>query len=248
MHRHPHTRTVSWLIALAALLAACAPLPPKPVTLPEAIAPDAATAVWQRIRIYIHWQRDEMPHWYVDALLAHRIAGPLLQRQRAALVLWRFHRRAADDAAGHSLSVLTYAAPATNDALCRALREDPLTVAMLRAGVLDKITCEGFGAERGHLVEATSDTHWSPALQRSWPFYIQGVSEMWLRLLEEHAQALGGANRAHDLDALLAFYQRVNEAVTATWQKEGQHAFLHHLNALFGYEPIDITEQRPRRF
>lgn len=36
--------------------------------------------------------------------------------------------------------------------------------------------------------------------------------------------------------------------LTALWQNEGRHAFLHHLNALFGYEPILIIEKRPMRF
>ncbi len=49
------------------------------------------------------------------------------------------------------------------------------------------------------------------------------------------------------LPQILDFYRQVNDAVTDTWHREGHHAFLHHLNALFGYEPIDLGPDGRRR-
>lgn len=232
-------RCAASLVAAAAL-AGCASIR----SLPE----PGTGASWQRVRIQIHWNRTEQPNWHIDALLAHRVAGPLLQRERASISLWRFHRRATDDSAGHSLSLLTYASPALNASLCQSLRTDPLVTEMSRAGLLDRVECEGFAADRERLVEGSSDPRWPPALQRSWPYYIMGASEMWLRLIGEHASAAAPPEEAPDQSRTVAFYRQVDQAVTRTWQLEGGHAFLHHLNALFGYQPIDIAGEEPRRF
>jgi len=121
-------------------------------------------------------------------------------------------------------------------------------IEMTQAGLLDRVECEGFAAERERLVEGSSDPRWSPELQRAWPYYIMGVSEMWLRLIDEHARAAAPQEEAPDLGRTVAFYRQVDQAVTRTWQKEGEHAFLHHLNALFGYQPIDLRGEEPRRF
>jgi hypothetical protein len=36
--------------------------------------------------------------------------------------------------------------------------------------------------------------------------------------------------------------------VDGLWRGNAQHAWLHHLNALFGYQPVLIREQRLMRF
>lgn len=204
--------------------------------------------VWQRVRFRIRWDRANAPRWHIDALLAHRVAAPALERERNALALWRFHRRAADDATGHAFSMLTFAAPAVNARLCRSIESDRLVAALIAGGVLERVECDGFGPERGGLVEATSDPRWSPELQRSWPYFIMGASQTWLRLIDEYARQAPPAGAPQSLDENLALYEQVDRSVTRTWQKEGHHAFLHHLNALFGYAPIDVGEASPRRF
>jgi hypothetical protein len=230
-------------IAAALLLAACTAVPAPP----EGGA-GTADVRWQRVRFYIQRNPAEPPQWHVDALLAHRLAAPLLERERPSIALWRFHRRAAGDATGHSMSLLTQASPATNERICRSLLTAPLAVELRQAKVLDRTECEAFPADRAQRVEATSDPRWSDPLQRAWPYFIMGVSELWLRLIEEQARRLGGEAPAATLEQSLAHYQKVNEAVTETWQREGHHALLHHLNALFGYEPIDLGSDGRRRF
>ena len=43
-----------------------------------------------------------------------------------------------------------------------------------------------------------------------------------------------------DLDALLADYATVHQQVVSVWENNGQHAFFHHISAVFGYEPLII--------
>lgn len=247
-HLKPLFARFSSLLGLAVVASACATVAPPPDAGPPAAQPGVANVVWQRVRFRFDWDQGQRPRWPLDALLAHRVAGPAVARERESIVLWRFHRRAAGDAAGHSLSLLTYAPRATNDAICRALQEDRLVAEMTRAGLVEQVECEGFPPGKEHLVEATSDARWSVDLQRAWPYYIMGASEMWLRLIDEHARRLGESNTPRTLDEAAALYETINGGVTLAWRKEGEHAFLHHLNALFGYEEIEITEKRLRRF
>jgi hypothetical protein len=239
-------RRLAVLFLLAGMIGCATPGPrqaPEPAPRAEGGEP-----VWQRVRLRIRWDRANAPRWHIDALLAHRVAAPALERERNALALWRFHRRAADDATGHAFSTLTFAAPAVNARLCRDIESDRLVAALIAGGVLERVECEGFGPEKGGLVEATSDPRWSPELQRSWPYFIMGASQTWLRLIDEYARQALPAGGAQPVDETLAVYEQVNRAVTRTWQQEGHHAFLHHLNALFGYAPIDVGEASPRRF
>jgi hypothetical protein len=84
--------------------------------------------------------------------------------------------------------------------------------------------------------EGVGDETWPSAIQQAWPHYIHGVSRMWLQLIQEVA-----GERTHtSLDETLQLYRNVNDQITALWREQGQHSFLHHLNAIFGYEPINI--------
>ena len=73
-----------------------------------------------------------------------------------------------------------------------------------------------------------------------------GVSRTWLALADEQAAAID--NQPVTLPEQIAFYKELNEKVTRVWRQEGSHALLHHLNALFGYEPLMIREERLIRF
>jgi len=67
-----------------------------------------------------------------------------------------------------------------------------------------------------------------------------GVSEMWLQLISESAGNRLQGVQAASLPKLKECYRETHRSVEETWQKEGRHALLHHLNALFGYEPLTI--------
>jgi len=99
-------------------------------------------------------------------------------------------------------------------------------------------------------IEDTSDRSWSSAIQKSWPFYIMGVSEMWLNLVSEVAleTSRAGGKTSASVDEQLRFYEQVNASIDRMWKEEGQHAFLHHLNAIFGYEPLTVREKRLMSF
>ena len=67
---------------------------------------------------------------------------------------------------------------------------------------------------------------------------------MWLNLVVEVAERDLKDNRPTTLEEIDSFYQQVDETVTEFWQKNGRHAFLHHLNAIFEYQPLIYWEKR----
>jgi hypothetical protein len=75
-----------------------------------------------------------------------------------------------------------------------------------------------------------------------------GVSQMWLHLISEIAEHNASRQAPSSLIEYQDFYRQVNESVQASWQEEGRHAFLHHLNAIFGYEPVIGREKQLMKF
>ena len=75
----------------------------------EAEAADA----WWSIAFRMRWDPEQTPDWYLDALLADQVCAPALAEFDPPISLWRFHRRAADDEAGHRFSLLVYTDPLT---------------------------------------------------------------------------------------------------------------------------------------
>ena len=70
---------------------------------------------------------------------------------------------------------------------------------------------------------------------------------MWLKLIEE-VGAEDPQPEYSDMAAVIDYYRTVNDRVNTLWREEGQHAYLHHLNALFGYQPLVIRETNLKRF
>lgn len=214
--------------------------------LPETASGDEESLGWRRIMFQHQWNADDEPDWTLDLLIAGELLAPAMDQHHERLPLWRFHRRNAHDSAGHQLSLLLYTDAATAQAIYQQIINQPLTTQLLAeqhgaegktGGLLKRIHHRGMTGNPSPLIENTSDPSWSLEMQRAWPYYIKGISEMWLSLLMQYRQQ---AAITGNLDEVLVDYQALNQRLTETWQKEGQHALLHHLNATFGYQPMLI--------
>jgi hypothetical protein len=191
---------------------------------------------WWACRFRIPWPAGEEPDLAVDLLLAHAVVQPVLRAYDGKIIYWRFHRRAARDATGHQFSWLFYADPETAKEVLGQIGESELLSEALAAHMIEGVMVDDPGTPARPGVEDLSDPHWSPVLQRNWPAFIMGVSALWLGLIEEAAAEVPGDSG--EVRALLERYRQADSRVSAIWYKEGQHAFLHHLNAIFGYKPL----------
>ncbi|MCE5335912.1 MAG: hypothetical protein LLG06_15120 [Desulfobacteraceae bacterium] len=239
----------SAVLAMAAILllaAGCASPGPSRISTPDTtprVEPDG----WWYARFQFSWPSEaESPAWHRDLLVAHRIIEPVIDRFRDSIFLWRFHRRAAPDESGHQFSFVFYGTRATARGVFDMIRSNTLVEDMKSSGMLlrdvydetDRISRPG--------IEGTSDRSWSAPLQRSWPYFIMGVSMAWLDLIEQFAG--DGREKPATFADMEVFYEGINRDIQRTWSAEGGHAFLHHLNALFGYVPVNVRGKGAMRF
>jgi hypothetical protein len=208
----------------------------------------ASSDGWWSARFRIYWPPEEEPLWHTDLFIAHKIVAPVLSQYQDRIRLWRFHRRAARDEAGHQFSFIFYASAETAYQAFDILRSNAFLTKMARSGRIIEEVYDNPGRINKPRIKDTSDPDWPPAVQKSWPYFIMGVSQMWLNLIAETSADMTTAGPSLSLDEYEEFYKEVNAAITSLWENNGRHAFLHHLNALFGYEPLIFYEKRMLRF
>lgn len=207
----------------------------------------AAAKGWWAIRFRIKWPENKEPSWHIDLLLAHKIIAPVLKQYGNDVSLWRFHRRAARDEEGHQFSFLFYAASETAGRVIDMLQYDTLIKKMKRSKmILQDIYDDPKNIIRPN-IEHTSDANWSPVIKKSWPYFIMGVCEMWISIMNE-ISAGNPLQKTESVKKIAAYYEQMNKTVTGHWREEGGHSLLHHLNAIFGYEPVLVHEVNLRRF
>jgi len=199
---------------------------------------EATKLYWWRARFVKHLDEGKKPRWVSDLMVADLVVEPVISEYASSLALWRFHRRAVPDAGGHAFSFIFYSDRQTAEQVFAAIAESPALARLIRHSLIEKYDNDLENENRSNYPGATSDNHWSAPLQEVWPAYIMGASVMWLGLINQYIDASEAPNR--DFHELVADYEKVDQAIGEIWQTEGQHAFLHHLNALFGYEPMQL--------
>ena len=229
------------LLACLLFLAGCAGAP----------RPDTAAGNWSGTGIAdasAHWHTscfrmpfdaEGRPVWGRDLLLADRVLAPLLAVRREDIVLWRFHRRAANDETGHQFSLLIHGSDAVYAAITAAIDADPLVARLKQEAQLSSVQHGCRAPQSRPEIEATSDPAWNPAIQRTWPYFIMGVSASWLALVHDLAATPPAQAPAFDSDPV-GFYAAIDARLAELWAAQGQHAYLHHLSGVYGYKPLRI--------
>ncbi len=123
----------------------------------------------------------------------------------------------------------------------RDIQQSDILQSAIEAGLVKKVIYPDASKPDHPAIEAYSDPSWSLSIQRHWPSYIMGVSAMWLGLIDEMKQF--DLVDETDIDLLYEQYRAINEYLMLVWYVEGQHAFLHHLSAVFGYQPMLIRKE-----
>ncbi|MGD9134537.1 MAG: hypothetical protein PVF78_12855 [Desulfobacterales bacterium] len=238
------------LIPFIMAIAGCAATGPE--KLAETVAPPpqkiAPSSGWWFARFRMHWPAEGQVNWHLDLLIAHKIVAPALAQYKDAIFLWRFHRRAVRDDAGHQFSFIFYASAETAYQIFNMLRSNEMLSEMKSAGmIIDDRYDNTDRISRPH-IEDTSDASWPPAIQKNWPYFIMGASRMWLNLISDTIAGMPNLNRPLSIEENEQQYKKANAAISELWQKKGQHAFLHHLSALFGYRAIIFYDKRMLKF
>jgi hypothetical protein len=226
--------------SLTFLLTACASTAPTPgTTVPVRVVTTAdSTPAWRTCYFKISWPENSTPRWEVDLLLAHQIFGPVISAQADNIQSWRFHRRAARDHAGHLFRFHFYSGSPAAAATIDQIYQNNLRTELLASNMLESANCDSPTDMSRPGIGDTSDPNWPETVQNHWPDYIMGISKFWLGLIDDAITQTG--KPATDINKLVQQYQQANDTITNIWQVEGEHALLHHLSGIFGYNPLQI--------
>lgn len=238
------------LIFLMMVIAGCAMT--RPAESPGTIEPppqDIATSEgWWFAWFRMQWPMEEAVNWHWDLIIAHKIVAPVLEQYQDQIRLWRFHRRANRDVAGHQFSFIFYTSAETAHEIFNRLSSNELLSELKSAGMIIEVHYDNTDRIAKPRIEDTSDPRWPPSIQRSWPYFIMGASRTWLNLISETIAKMPDSDNPPSLQEIEEQYKEADAAVSELWQNEGQHAFLHHLSALFGYRAIIFYDKRMLEF
>ncbi len=199
----------------------------------ESIALPAAKGWWYA-RFHIPRPAGEATRWYMGSLLGGEVIVPVFVAHYQDVHIWRIHRRAAYDTLGHVFSFIFYSTPQAAKRIYHSIENHVLVQNLLQNGRLTKVAFDDVSRITRPNIEDTSDDHWPLSVQRTWPSMIMGISRMWLDLVSELA------SRETDDSDIEAKYRNVQNKITLIWREQGQHAMLHHLNAVYAYQPLLI--------
>ena len=173
------------LLAGTALIIGCASTPPvpTPAALPRPFPPISAESAWWYARFQMNWPEETTPSWHMDLLIADLIIKPSLERHQQEIPLWRFHRRAGRDTAGHQFSFIFFAPPGVAQEIYAELSAHPVLRDARAAGQILDLKCDDTEKVTKPAIEDTSDPKWPAPLQQAWPYYLMGASRMWLDLI-----------------------------------------------------------------
>lgn len=204
-------------------------------------------AAWWRVSFSRQWQ--ENPPWYIDVYIAHQVIKPIVDEHGQNLILWRFHRRSVNDAAGHRFSFMFYTTREVANQVFEKVNADPKVIGLLDREVIAELYISDLDDNKQRQIQDGSDQVWTPEIQAAWPEFAMGVSKSWLVLVDEIARKYRDSNAAEiEADDELSIYSVVNDEINKMWEQQGNHAYLHHLNALFGYKELFVIERKLMRF
>ena len=139
-----------------------------------------------------------------------------------------------DDAVGHEFTFLCYAVEDVHHTIDRSVTEHPALGFLRDTGLLR----EFLGSGSGSAIGATSDAAWPLPLQETWPYYIDGVSRMALELIDKLRTSPRPALDPSSIADCETYYMELMTRFNTVWHHWGSHAFFHHINAVFGYQPV----------
>ena len=234
-------RRYNLILMIFLLLCSCATPHGKPTSMVQQHG-KLAPRGWWYARFKIQWPADTKPQWYLDAAIAREVVQPVLEAYGSQITLWRFHRRAARDNTGHQFSFIFYSGKQSANLIYSGIRKNRFLQLLLSDGKVIKVLYDDTGLLKKPNIQDTSDPHWSMEIQRSWPYFIMGASQMWLRMLDQLWDEYEKDHPSSTFEEQLESYKKVNDSLTYLWEDQCGHALLHHLYALFGYAPVKVRQ------
>jgi hypothetical protein len=195
--------------------------------------------IWANVFFRIAWPENSDPLWHIDLLIAHKILNPIMKRFESKFLSWQFHRRADRDSRGHEFTFSFFASKDLVLELYSLIEQDLILREMQDKGYIIETIFDDVTNRQLSGIDDKSNKNWPNPLRVSWPHFMTGVSKMWLALIDEVLRNQV-TEKLRSIDDNVSLYRDINKSINKMWQDTGQHAFLHYLNAIFGYTPVII--------
>lgn len=225
------------LIFFVSVLSACAQevTPINTSLQPVEITVNDTDKAWYAARFSFNWEQGQEPDWYLGTLIAGEVIVPLLPQYADQITCWRVHRRAAaGDQAGHVFSFIFYSSKASAANIYQSIQSDGLLLQLQKQHKLIMISYDSVKPKTMTNLADTSDSVWPETVRQSWPYFMMGASQMWLTQVQDFKQEM---QNIHELEQR---YKIIQSKLSSLWQKQGDRVLLHHLSALYAYQPVQI--------
>jgi hypothetical protein len=189
---------------------------------------------WYSHQFFIERPNFANTRWWIDLFLFDTIVRECLIANAKDIDIWRIHRRGQDDATGHKFSFLYYSSKEVFKTIESSITDHGVVKVLQKANFLRDLSHVEIGAK----IEATSDNKWPLPLQKTWPYYIMGVSQMALELVDNLRHSPRPAYDVVSINDCETYYTLIMNRFIEVWQNWGSHAFFHHINAVFGFMPV----------
>ena len=209
-------------------------MPLNDVSLPAPERAKNADKAWYAARFRFNWEAGEEPKWYLGTLLGGEVISPLLEQTAQQITYWRVHRRAVRDQTGHVFSFIFYSSEASAAQIYQQLQSNKILLQLQQQRDLLKVSYDPLTTDLHKVIADTSDPVWPAEIRASWPLFMMGASQMWLAQIEMIKQG------TPEEKGMAQRYKSIQEQITELWQQQGQHALMHHLSALYAYQPVAI--------
>jgi hypothetical protein len=141
---------------------------------------------WWYARFKMSWPETiKAPDFSKDLIIVNEVIAPVLAVHMDDIKLWRFHRRAARDIAGLQFSFIFYGSPETAREIFNQIDQNPVLAELINEDILLELKLDDLAKPGKKEIADTSDPSWPPSLQNSWPYFIMGVSVMYLDLAQQ---------------------------------------------------------------
>lgn len=194
---------------------------------------------WYGFNFRITRPENEEPRTWIDIFIIDKIIREVICKKKVDIQLWRIHRRWKNDGSGHEFTLDCFTKEQTANSIEKLIREsEPFKILQENSLLADDLNKVPNGKNIHDIADDESTIAWPEELKRSWPYYINGCCKMFLDLIELLRNSSHTDVEEKGISKLESFYTEINNRLIKVWQEHGSHAFFHHINAIFGYEPL----------
>lgn len=200
--------------------------------------------MWYRINLKLKCKDISNPEFFVALAILDLLFVPAVKTFRKDLECWRFHWSSTNED-GHRLKLFFKTSHQKADEIIKFINSlDFCAFAKKEYLETQEIKYEVFGQANNTKIEVISDEGWPEEIQKSWPYFIMGASDMVIALIEEVKKKQKDELNQDDKTKLEEYYKKVEVDIALVWKGYGNHAFFHHLALLLGDKEIILGTTR----